>query len=278
MANEEISILTLSLRTNLPDAQCKAYIQTACNFGLSLIDTGADVALAGRIRTFVADTARTTGLLGSCACSTPAELSAWIEAAGFSGADALAVRVQSADELERLHTNGVFAAGRHAKNAGTLGSVGVSLPADPELIRSICETVGDIDFIRIPLNILLLEKTPRLREAVRFAGECELSVLASDPFAGGKLVPVPAEAHEAYRTAPVPRSHEEWALRAVWEMQEVATVTIEPANDAQFQRACVFAETGRANSLPLRELAVLEKAAHAFPDDETIFECAQQIY
>jgi len=97
-------------------------------------------------------------------------------------------------------------------------------------------------------------------------------------FAGGKLVPVPAEAHKAYRTAPVPRSHEEWALRAVWEMQEVATVTIEPANDAQFQRACVFAETGRANSLPLRELAVLEKAAHAFPDDETIFECAQQIY
>lgn len=278
MANAEISILALSLAPGLSPQTCKEYIKTAADFGVNLFDAGADLGLAKLARVTASESGAGCGILASYGGASADGLAAWLEEGGFDGRDAVALRAGSAEELERLHRAGAFASGVRARRSGKTGSFGASMPADPALIRKACEMLTDIDFIRIPLNLLLLEQTPGLREAIRFAGECELSFIASDPFAGGKLVPAPAAAHQAYANAPVPRSHEEWALRAVWELQETATISLEPADAAQLERACVFAEAGRANSLPMRELAVLKNAADAFQESAAASASGQKIY
>ena len=151
--------------------------------------------------------------------------------------------------------------GSRARTAGTVGHYGFAAPADAACVMAAIEAHAHWDFFALPCNYLTLNACAGLPDAVTFAGREELGMIAVDPFAEGRLEQVPAEVHELFRNAPVPRSHDEWALRAVWERQETVSLVWEAQNADQLMRKAIFAEAGRPNSLPSRELDVLARAA-----------------
>lgn len=110
---------------------------------------------------------------------------------------------------------------------------------------------ADYNFVAAPsLDPLILE-----------LGGNGVPLLATDPVAGGVLSNVPPAVHEIYYSAPVPRAHDEWALRAIWENQNVLSVVLPPSSPAEFAKRCIYAGAGRANSLPSAELKVIRAAA-----------------
>lgn len=96
---------------------------------------------------------------------------------------------------------------------------------------------------------------------VKELGEEGIPLLATDPFFGGALSGVPSGVHQLYYEAPVPRAHEEWALRAIWENQDVLSAVLPASSPGDFPKRCIYAGAGRANSLPEAELKVIRAAA-----------------
>lgn len=119
-------------------------------------------------------------------------------------------------------------------------------------------TAGDWAFWSTDYNLVT---APSLDPLVRELGNEGIPLVATDPFAGGILSGVPPAVHELYFNAPVPRAHEEWALRAIWENQDVLSVVAPASTIGIFEKRCIFAGTGRPNSLPERELEVIRAAA-----------------
>lgn len=106
-----------------------------------------------------------------------------------------------------------------------------------------------------------MANVPKLDRIVRELGEEGIPLLATDPFFGGALSNVAPEIHALYYAAPVPRAHEEWALRSIWENQNVLSAVIPTDSGADFAKRCIYAGAGRANSLPESELKVIRAAA-----------------
>jgi hypothetical protein len=293
LSNTEYSILTLSLAavadgTPAGDRLARELLATAVKFGINLFDAGSDPARAKSIRKLANEISAETDSAGGDAAhqafsliltadaGTPAELARFLDEAKAEAGDILIIAPDPslAAEAARARASGRIAAyGFRAERS----------LEEADIIAAIDAHSG-WDFFAAPFNYLVRN----LDGAFAHAADREMMVIALDPFAGGRLEAVPPAVHEFFRNAPVPRSHDEWALRAIWERQEIATAVWNPAETQNRNahgeiaasaagaspsaaamtesliRKSVFAEAGRANSLPSRELAVIRAAADAF--------------
>jgi predicted aldo/keto reductase-like oxidoreductase len=282
IANKDFSILTLSIAETARKAaeEAAAATQTAdtagnadrlldellakaVELGINLVAGGSDPGANARLAVAL----ERTGLRASFTrilCfngDSPAALEAFLTEARPGGGDLLAIHLENAESASRVAKTGILAAAARARTAGTIGWYGFAAPADAACVTAAIEMHQHWDFFALPCNYLTLNSCAGLPEAITFAGREELGMIAVDPFAGGRLEQVPPAVHELFRNAPVPRSHDEWALRAVWERQETVSLVWEPQNAEQLTRKAIFAEAGRPNSLPSRELDVLARAA-----------------
>jgi len=271
IANKDFSILSLSLAGISDGTEAKSLLDQAVTLGINLIDAGFDPAGVASTARLLSDRllSETTGaafsLLFEFRGNTAGELDALIAAAASAATDCFLL-IYLADEasLARVKKDGILAMADTAKKGNRISGYGFAAPASPAIITGAAEAWGGWDFFRADCNYLTAagpDGEGGLNEALRAAALIELGCIASDPFAGGLLERQSQAVHEVFRNAPVPRSHDEWALRAVWEKQEVVTVVCKPADSADLLRKAIYAEAGRPNSLPGKELAVLEEAA-----------------
>ena len=261
IANKEFSILTPSLAGVDDPALLAELLASAADLGINLIYAGSDPARAA----FIKETAQKAApgyqfsFVVKCTARDGAGLSEFLEKSGAG-----------ADDLVALTATGEIAqAAARAKASLRIAGYGFSAPTelapeggetcDPAAVIAAIEAHHGWDFCAIPLNYL----SDGLDAAIARAAEEEISIVSTDPLAGGRLQSVPPEVHEFFRNAPVPRAHDEWALRAVWELQEVATVALPTLTKDVLVREAIYAEAGRANSLPSRELSVIKAAARA---------------
>jgi hypothetical protein len=161
-----------------------------------------------------------------------------------------------------LSKAGWVAAAERLKASGTIAACGMRVPADGATLVEAADAWPTADFIVADCNTILLGDEKRgLRGAIRYAAELGIGFVATDPLAGGALEKVSPAVHELYRNAPVPRAHDEWALRAIWDMQETVSVALAPRSAEALSRAAIFAEAGRPNSLRAAEREILAEAA-----------------
>jgi len=261
IANKEFSILTPSLAGVEDPALLAELLASAADLGINLVYAGSDPKRAS----FIKETARKAvpgyqfSFVVKCLARDGAGLSAFLEESGAGAGDLVAI----------VATGEIAHAAARAKAALRIAGYGFAAPTelapeggeicDPATVIAAIDSHSGWDFCAIPLNYL----SDGLDAAIARAAEAEMAIISTDSLAGGRLQSVPPEVHEFFRNAPVPRAHDEWALRAVWELQEVATAVLPTANRDALVRAAIYAEAGRANSLPSRELSVIEAAARA---------------
>lgn len=272
IANKDFSILSLSLAGMADETEAKSLLDQAVSLGINLVDAGFDpVEVAATARRLSDQQApaipgASFSLLFEFRGHTAGELDALIAAASNAATDCfLLLYLADGASLDRIKKAGILAMADTAKKGNRISGYGFASPPVPAIIAGAAEAWGSWDFYRTDCNYLTAAAGPGgasgLNEALRVAALRELLCIASDAFAGGLLERQSPAVHEVFRNAPVPRSHDEWALRAVWEKQEVVTVVCKPANSADLLRKAIYAEAGRPNSLPGKELAVLEEAA-----------------
>ena len=262
IANKEFSILALSLEADGP-AKSETLLDTAVAQGINLVYAGHDpqaIAKAGSLleRKGLTETVfRVYEFTGKTAADLTAFLAATGNCPGSCPGDFLLIRIESAGDAKTMKAGGVFSAASQARQSGAAGYLGFSVPPSPEAITAAIDSFALWDFWATDFNYL----TGDLVDSIREASRSELSFISLDPFAGGKLERVPAAVHKLFEDAPVPRSNDEWALRAVWELQDAVSAVIRPKSPEDLFRESILAEAGRPNSLPSREITVLEAAA-----------------
>ena len=251
ISNKEVSVLILAIPAGLGRDDLARFLKIGAELGINAIDLGTDARRADTIRQQLAETglAGVFTVIGTFTGETQDELDDWLAVAGATADDWLLVR----------GTAGTGRLAEAARDAGKIAHYGFFAPADAAEIVSAADSHDGWEFCSFPYNYL----APDLDGALAYVANRELAVIATDPLADGSLETVPASVHEIFRNAPVPRAHDEWAFRAVWERQEIAGISFAPKDADQLTRLAIYAAAGRANSLPGREIAVLEAAAES---------------
>ncbi len=177
---------------------------------------------------------------------------------GARPADLAAVVLSGTDSGSAESAAKAFgSAAEEAVREGVIAGFGFRLEGAPGFARTLAASGDDWSFWCADYNFV---NARILDSEARALGEEGIPLVATDPFRGGLLSSVPPEVHQLYFNAPSPRSHEEWALRAVWENQYVVTAVAPPASQAVMNQRLILAGAGRANSLPRSELEVIRMA------------------
>jgi uncharacterized protein len=102
------------------------------------------------------------------------------------------------------------------------------------------------------------------KEGLHYAASKGLGVVIMEPLRGGKLANVPTEVQSLLNSSPDKRTPAEWALRWVWNHQEVSTVLSGMSSLDQVRDNMRAAEKGEANSLSTREISLLNQAREVY--------------
>ena len=97
-------------------------------------------------------------------------------------------------------------------------------------------------------------------QGLKYAAQKNLGVIVMEPLRGGLLANPPAEVKDIFANADNQRLSAEWALRYVWESQEVITALSGMNDESQVLANCEVASTAFANSMPKTQLEVVKKA------------------
>ncbi len=264
LANTEISVFTLSVEERAQDEVTTALIDSAIEALCTHIFTGTDSAAflytRSHLRTSPLPDNRQVTLIAQFPGDTAEELVQFLDTLKPVPGDILLLPALSSPDIHLMRSASIL---RLVEEAATQGIIwGFSCGGSAELASAALNTGLPFCCWYGQFNYLRTELLPVLEQA----GEQGVVLLAADPFAGGLLENPPAAVHEIFSNAPVPRSKDEWALRAILEHQEVASVVWKAPNVPQLQRKIIFLEAARANSLPRRELDVIEAASKAIQE------------
>lgn len=102
-------------------------------------------------------------------------------------------------------------------------------------------------------------------EGLKYAYDKGLGVAVMEPLRGGQLtVSIPQEVQEIFKEADDKRSPAEWALRWVWNHQEVSVVLSGMTTQEQVEENVKIAEDAQSNSLTDAELGAISRAKSIF--------------
>lgn len=245
---------------NDADARAGALLRLAAESGVNLVWAGFGSERTERSVRLLESSGLREGpslILGLDRSMSAADLGEFMDSSGAGPGDILLVEVPDAGHASRLRAGDLIGALAALRREGKICGFGFSAPAEATVVQAALAASDEWDCWSMPFNYLKGE----LAGTILQAGRAGLGLLALDPFAGGSLENVPAAVHELYRNAPVPRSRDEWALRAIWDSQEVTSVVLHPANAESLTRAAILSEAGRPNSLLAGELAALREAS-----------------
>ncbi|HRZ66162.1 MAG TPA: aldo/keto reductase [Spirochaetia bacterium] len=156
-----------------------------------------------------------------------------------------------------------------ARAAGKIRHLGFSFHDNLAAFKRIVEGFGEWEFCQVQYNYLD-RRHQAGDEGLAFAAERELGVIVMEPLRGGALARPSRQAREAFFKYPTPRMPAEWALRFVWDRQEVSTVLSGMGSADQILENCAVAEAAGANSLTRDELAVIDEAARIYRAKEAV--------
>jgi predicted aldo/keto reductase-like oxidoreductase len=150
-----------------------------------------------------------------------------------------------------------------AKKAGRIRLIGFSFHHSLDAFKKIVDDYEGWEFAQIQFNYVDTEYQAGM-EGLKYAASKGIGVISMEPLRGGMLANPPKGVLDIFAAAEKPRVPAEWALRYVWEHQEITTVLSGMNGAEQVTLNCAAASAGKPNSLPATQLATLEKAALYF--------------
>ena len=156
----------------------------------------------------------------------------------------------------------------NSKANGKIKYIGFSFHDNFDSFKKICDDYSGFDFCQLQFNYIDEDGEKRTQnpgwQGLKYAAQKELGVIVMEPLRGGLLANPPVGIREIFASADVPRLPAEWALRYVWENQEVITALSGMNDENQILVNCAVASTAFPNSMPNSQLEVVKKAQSWF--------------
>jgi len=160
--------------------------------------------------------------------------------------------------FDRLKSLGVMEWLEELKKDGTIKNIGFSFhggKTDFELILK----AYPWDFCQIQYNYLD-ENNQATKSGLCLAASLGIPVIVMEPLRGGKLVNnLPKKVIKAFQSYDSFRSPAEWALRWIWNHEEVNVVLSGMSNEEQVAENIKTASDAKANSLSIEEFKVFNE-------------------
>ena len=155
-----------------------------------------------------------------------------------------------------------------AKAEGKIRHIGFSFHDSIDVFKQICDEYDGFEFCQIQYNYIDEDGEKRTQnpgwQGLKYAAKKELGVIIMEPLRGGLLANPPVGVRNIFAEAEVPRLPAEWALRFIWENQEVVTALSGMNSEDQVMVNCAVASTAFPNSMPTSQMEVIKKAQNWF--------------
>jgi uncharacterized protein len=159
---------------------------------------------------------------------------------------------------DRLASLGIMEWLEDLKKAGTIHNIGFSFHGTKAEFAEIVKAYP-WDFCQIQYNYMD-ENNQATKDGLKLAASLGIPVIVMEPLRGGKLVNnLPSEVIKAFDSYKEKRSPAEWALRWVWNHQEVNVLLSGMSNEEQVADNIRIAGSVEANALSREELGIFEK-------------------
>jgi uncharacterized protein len=177
------------------------------------------------------------------------------------------------DNWANLESLGVLDFLNEAVNDGRIKYTGFSFHGELELFFDVIDSYK-WDICQVQYNIVD-ENYQAGREGIHYASGQGVGVVVMEPLRGGTLVKnVPREVQEIWDEAPVKRSSAEWALKYLWDQEEIDLVLSGMSNYEDLEENLKIAEEGFINSLMQKEKELIREVRSAYRDRKQV-ECTQ---
>ncbi len=162
------------------------------------------------------------------------------------------------DNWKKLLSNGVLEFLDDAKKDGRINYTGFSYQGELELFFDVIDSYN-WDMCQVQYNIVD-QNYHAGREGIRYAAANDVGVVVMDPLRGGTLTRnVPQEIQEIYDESTVKRDPAEWALRFVWDIDDVDVVLSGMSNIHDLRQNLKIADYGYSNSLNSEEKEIIRE-------------------
>lgn len=166
---------------------------------------------------------------------------------------------------EKMKSLGILDLLQKNRQDGKILHTGFSFHGDRENFKKIVDDDDwEWDMCQIQYNYLD-EYYQAGTEGLQYAASKGLGVVVMEPLRGGRLVGrMPAEVGEIWRKSEMQRTPAEWALRWVWNHNEVAMLLSGMNEEAHIHENCRIAGEAYPDSLSKEELAVVDKVKKVY--------------
>ncbi len=177
------------------------------------------------------------------------------------------------DYWRNLESLGVLEFLDDAVGDGRIKYTGFSFHGELELFFEVIDSYN-WDISQVQYNIVD-ENYQAGREGIRYASSQGVGVVIMEPLRGGVLVKtVPPEVQEIWNESPVKRSPTEWALKYLWDHEEIDVVLSGMTTSEQLNENICIAKGGLPNSLVYEENEIIREVRSAYRH-RTLVDCTQ---
>jgi predicted aldo/keto reductase-like oxidoreductase len=177
------------------------------------------------------------------------------------------------DYWSNLESLGVFEFLDDAVNDGRIKYTGFSFHGEMELFFDVIDSYN-WDICQVQYNIVD-ENYQAGKEGIRYASSQGVGVVIMEPLRGGTLVKkVPPEVQEIWDESDVKRRPVEWALRYLWDQEEVDIVLSGMTTFEDLEENLKISEHGLVNTLTPTEKEIIKEVRVAYRGRKKI-DCTQ---
>ena len=166
------------------------------------------------------------------------------------------------DIWERIAKLDVFRFLDEAKEKGKINYAGFSFHDEFPIFKEVVDSYS-WDFCQIQLNYMDKHYQAGI-VGLKYAAEKDISLVIMEPIKGGRLANAPEDILEIWNRSPVKRSPAEWALRWVFNFQEVSVVLSGMRNLAEVKENIATASNSKPNSLTEEELRLYDEVGDLY--------------
>jgi predicted aldo/keto reductase-like oxidoreductase len=149
------------------------------------------------------------------------------------------------------------------RSSGRIRFAGFSFHDEAKIFKDIINAY-DWDMCQIQYNFYDQDYQAG-KEGLTYAASRGIGVVVMEPLRGGKLVDgIPPEIQALWDGAPVKRSPVEWAMRWVWNHDEVSTALTGSSTLAQLEENTRIVGEAAPNSLTSEELSLIDQVKAAY--------------
>jgi len=267
--------------SSVDEAKTEAMALAAVEAGVNYFDTaypyhkGESEAVIGRIlkkhslrdRVFLA-TKSPTWLIEAEA-DWERYLDIQLERLGTDHIDFYLFHALSAARWEKVKKLRGLAAFERARKEGKIGHIGFSFHDRLPVFKEIIDGYPDWEFCQVQYNYMDVNYQAGT-EGLQYAALRGIGTIAMEPLRGGSLARSPIPIRDIFAKYEKPRLPAEWALRFVWDRQEVVTLLSGMGSVDQVWENAAIADAARANSVTKAERDILASAREFYRSREKV--------